>query len=150
MSENWIDDLKPSDSVIVVGNGNQLDDILQVDRLTKTQVVLINTSSRFSRSDGRLIGASVWNTQSLKMATPQRIEKIKIANRRSKFIYFLRNIKWSDVSSEKLEEIWNSSKRLEWLEYHKQGRRDKIPLCSKCEYWGISNVKRFEKISNNK
>ena len=105
MSENWIDDLKPSDSVIVVGNGNQLDDILQVERLTKTQVVLINTSSRFSRSDGRLIGASVWNTQSLKMATPQRIEKIKIANRRSKFIYFLRNIKWSDVSSEKLEII---------------------------------------------
>ncbi len=55
-----------------------------------------------------------------------------------------------DVRTEKLEEIWNSSKRLEWLEYHKQGRRDKIPLCSKCEYWGISNVKRFEKISNNK
>ncbi|MCK5432170.1 MAG: hypothetical protein KAJ03_05465 [Gammaproteobacteria bacterium] len=123
MSENWIDDLKPSDSVIVVGNGNQLDDILQVERLTKTQVVLINTSSRFSRSDGRLIGASVWNTQSLKMATPQRIEKIKIANRRCELIYFVSNTAWNEVSSEKLEEIVKTVKDLNDNKHNKNKAR---------------------------
>lgn len=42
-----------------------------------------------------------------------------------------------DINKESLEEIWNSKKRMEWLELHKQGRRDKIPLCSYCHYWGI-------------
>ena len=46
---------------------------------------------------------------------------------------------------QKLKEIWNSPRRNKWLEYHIQGRRDKIPLCSKCEYWGVSNAKRFKK-----
>ena len=36
-----------------------------------------------------------------------------------------------------LEELWNCEKRMEWLAYHKQGRRDKIPLCSYCHFWGV-------------
>lgn len=42
-----------------------------------------------------------------------------------------------DMNSHSVEEIWNSPKRLEWLEFHKQGRRDKIPLCSFCHFWGV-------------
>lgn len=42
-----------------------------------------------------------------------------------------------DANTERLEDIWNGEKRMEWLEYHKQGRRDKVPLCSYCEFWGI-------------
>lgn len=42
-----------------------------------------------------------------------------------------------NANNQTLEEIWNNKKRLQWLEYHKQGRRDKIPLCSKCDFWGI-------------
>lgn len=42
-----------------------------------------------------------------------------------------------DINKQPLDKIWNSPKRLEWLEYHKQGRRDKIPLCSYCHYWGV-------------
>jgi len=36
-----------------------------------------------------------------------------------------------------LIDIWNSSKRKEWLKYHIEGRRDKVPLCSSCEFWGV-------------
>lgn len=42
-----------------------------------------------------------------------------------------------DANTERLEDIWNGEKRMKWLEYHKQGKRDKVPLCSYCEFWGI-------------
>ncbi len=43
-----------------------------------------------------------------------------------------------DVNVDTLLDIWNSEKRKEWIEYHKQGRRDKVELCSYCHYWGVS------------
>ena len=36
-----------------------------------------------------------------------------------------------------LSEIWNSTKRLEWLDKHIEGKRNEVPLCSQCEFWGI-------------
>ena len=42
-----------------------------------------------------------------------------------------------DVKRQSLKEIWNSPKRMKWLEYHRQGKRDEIPLCSYCHYWGV-------------
>jgi len=49
-----------------------------------------------------------------------------------------------NVNNQSLEEIWNSEKRMEWLEYHKQGRRDKIPLCSYCHFWGVPTGGDYE------
>jgi len=55
-----------------------------------------------------------------------------------------------DANKQTLAEIWNSPKRLEWMEYHKKGRRDKVPLCSYCHFWGVPtsniNIENFEKI----
>lgn len=42
-----------------------------------------------------------------------------------------------NVKDQTIEEIWNGEKRMQWLEYHKQGKRDKIPLCSYCHFWGV-------------
>jgi len=42
-----------------------------------------------------------------------------------------------DMKTQSLSEIWNSHKRIEWLEFHKQGRRDKVPLCAYCHFWGV-------------
>lgn len=42
-----------------------------------------------------------------------------------------------DIKSQTLEEIWNGKKRMEWLEFHKQGKREKVPLCLHCHYWGV-------------
>lgn len=42
-----------------------------------------------------------------------------------------------DANRESLSEVWNGSKRLNWLELHKQGKREQIPLCKKCQYWGV-------------
>ncbi len=42
-----------------------------------------------------------------------------------------------DAYKESLADIWNSPKRLAWLESHKQGKRDEVPLCSYCQFWGV-------------
>jgi len=42
-----------------------------------------------------------------------------------------------DASSTALADIWNGSKRKEWIKHHIEGHRDKIPLCSYCDFWGV-------------
>jgi len=45
-----------------------------------------------------------------------------------------------DVTKQLLKEIWNSDIRKEMLHYHKIGRRDKIPFCRNCNYWGFPAI----------
>ena len=43
-----------------------------------------------------------------------------------------------DLNESTLDELWNSPKRMEWLEAHKRGRRDQAsPLCKNCLYYGV-------------
>lgn len=42
-----------------------------------------------------------------------------------------------DCTMTPLIDIWNSPERREWLKYHIEGRRDRVPLCSYCEFWGV-------------
>ena len=42
-----------------------------------------------------------------------------------------------DAKTSPLMDIWGSSKRREWLQYHLVGKRERVPLCSQCEYWGV-------------
>lgn len=42
------------------------------------------------------------------------------------------NVKYNTI-----EDIWFGEKRKEWLEKHIEGKRNEVPLCSQCEFWGI-------------
>ncbi|MBI4283926.1 MAG: SPASM domain-containing protein [Chloroflexi bacterium] len=42
-----------------------------------------------------------------------------------------------DANTTPLVDIWNGEKRQEWRQYHIEGRRDKVPLCSYCHFWGV-------------
>lgn len=42
-----------------------------------------------------------------------------------------------DTTKTALLEIWNSSKRKQWLDYHINGNRKQVPLCRQCEFWGV-------------
>jgi radical SAM protein with 4Fe4S-binding SPASM domain len=42
-----------------------------------------------------------------------------------------------NVADQSIEELWNGEQRRRWLALHVAGRRDEVPLCSKCEYWGV-------------
>jgi MoaA/NifB/PqqE/SkfB family radical SAM enzyme len=42
-----------------------------------------------------------------------------------------------DANITPLIDIWNGLKRKKWLKYHMEGKRNKVPLCSYCEFWGV-------------
>ena len=42
-----------------------------------------------------------------------------------------------DTNKIPLVDIWNSLKRRQWLKWHIEGKRKKVPLCSYCEFWGV-------------
>ena len=42
-----------------------------------------------------------------------------------------------DANTQSLTEIWNGNQRKEWLTLHIGGKRQEIPICSRCDYWGI-------------
>ena len=42
-----------------------------------------------------------------------------------------------DANTTPLVDIWNGPKRKKWLRYHLEGKRDKVPLCSYCDFWGV-------------
>lgn len=42
-----------------------------------------------------------------------------------------------DCTKTPLVDIWNGAKRKKWLNYHIEGKRQKIKLCSHCEFWGV-------------
>ncbi len=35
-----------------------------------------------------------------------------------------------------IELIWRSERRMSMIRHHVKGERDKVPLCSECDYWG--------------
>lgn len=42
-----------------------------------------------------------------------------------------------DCTRESLINIWNGSRRKEIIKFHIEGKRGKVDLCSRCEFWGI-------------
>ena len=42
-----------------------------------------------------------------------------------------------DVTKNNIRSIWTGALRTQWLEYHLTGKREKIPICKTCEFWGI-------------
>lgn len=54
-----------------------------------------------------------------------------------------------DVNKQSLKEIWNGERRMTWLHHHKQGRRDNVPLCSYCHFWGVPTGVNYSKQKND-
>jgi MoaA/NifB/PqqE/SkfB family radical SAM enzyme len=48
-----------------------------------------------------------------------------------------------DARKQSLGEIWNGEKRMAWLTQHRQGRRDRVPLCAYCHFWGFPTGTEF-------
>ena len=43
----------------------------------------------------------------------------------------------ANVEDFSLADIWNSEVCLNWIQHHINGRRDLVPLCGECDYWGV-------------
>jgi len=43
-----------------------------------------------------------------------------------------------DANKTPIADIWNGEERKKWLKAHLEQRRDKIPLCSYCDFYGVA------------
>lgn len=42
-----------------------------------------------------------------------------------------------DATTTPLTEIWNGTMRRQWIKEHIKGKRKNVPLCERCEFWGV-------------
>lgn len=42
-----------------------------------------------------------------------------------------------NINNQTITDIWNGEKRKQWLQQHINMKRQDVPLCSKCDFWGI-------------
>ena len=42
-----------------------------------------------------------------------------------------------NIKTESLSDMWYGEKRAYWTSLHVAGRREEVPLCALCEYWGV-------------
>ena len=42
-----------------------------------------------------------------------------------------------NIKIESLYDMWYGKKRTQWTALHVAGRRNEVPLCKQCEYWGV-------------
>lgn len=42
-----------------------------------------------------------------------------------------------NLNTQSLASIWNSGLRAQWVRWHIEGDRNKVPLCGECDFWGV-------------
>ena len=106
MSNEWLENIKVGDKVIVSGSGfGSLNKIDTVERLTKTQIVLKNTHSKYRRSSGRSVGGDVWSMGFISEATREKILKIQEARYRLNLLNKIESIRIGNLSTDSLKSI---------------------------------------------
>lgn len=101
--KNFIDGLKPGDTVIV--SKLNLSGVLKtVERITKTQVIL-SSGSRFRKKDGFEVGGDIWNTYHLEEVTPEKVSKIHYNKEREQLSLKLKCLNWHSLELSTLREV---------------------------------------------
>ena len=105
--KTWLDSLQPGDTwtyVYTSGYSSRRDvDTVTVEKLTKTQIVLLN-GARYRRSDGGKVGGSYFD----KLHSPSRPEELQKAadEREHRWLAAqLDGVKWKNIVKEKLEAV---------------------------------------------
>jgi hypothetical protein len=101
-------DLKAGDEVVLVSRGLGKDKYLlkQVDRVTKTQIVIGN--SKYNRVNGFEAGSNSWYRDSLKMPTEDALKKVQEYNQfvlKWHLMKDFQDIDWDKFSFEQLKQI---------------------------------------------
>ena len=90
------------DVVFVVSMFNKRLDV--VERVTKTQVILRNSNTKYKSCTGYQVGGDIYGSR-IQKATPEEIEDYKEELRIKKITNTLSNTNWNEVSSDKLDKI---------------------------------------------
>jgi len=105
--EIWLSNIDVGTKVIISGSFHR-EDIDEVVRLTKTQIILKDTKAKFKRSNGFVVGGSCWNTDMLREATDEKIAKIKESRLRKTMIKKIEECDFRRIDTETLMKTHNT------------------------------------------
>lgn len=100
---NWKEYLKAGDNVLVISNHDR-PEIHKIQQVTKAQIVL-DSSDRYSKATGELIGCSGNRYKFLKKATFEEMLEIREAAKKRSLINKLKNVNYSKLSLETLSSL---------------------------------------------
>lgn len=103
---NWIEQLKPGDKVIVYWptTGHRIPIIKEVKSVGKKLISLVDYSQRFNKETGRETGGD-WDYGSLKEATPEETNKIRLAIEKQEVVARLEKVRFDKLPLSVLKEI---------------------------------------------
>ena len=104
MEDKFPMNLQVGDKVIVVGR--TVEKVLVVERVTKTQLILSSTSSRFRRDNGWQIGGRTWSKEFLIEATPEKLREACDKNERLRMLARLRKYPWGSLSTFDMKRVF--------------------------------------------
>lgn len=96
-------DLQVGDDVIVAGMSCRR--IAEIDKVTKTQIVVGNT--RFRRDSGWQCGGDKWNIRRISVPTEKEISEIKEETLRKKLLYAISSFDFKRLSTDELKQVYN-------------------------------------------
>ena len=96
-------DLVAGDDVLVTGNYHRR--IANVDKVTKTQIVV--NSVKFRRDSGWQCGSDSWDRKSISIPSEKEISDIKEENLRNALIYAIRSFDFKRLSTDELKQVYN-------------------------------------------
>lgn len=106
MGIEFLSNLKVGDKVVVYTNFCD-DQILEVVRLTKTQILVGKEEMRFSKKDGMLVGGGAWSTTHIREAEEKEVEKILYNQEVKKLLKKLHSINFNTLPLSKIKKILN-------------------------------------------
>lgn len=102
---DWLTSAKVGDDVIVRGDYGVGRSISRIERLTKTQIIVAGSTTRFRRADGHEIGAVAYSGRALEQGTPEAVLTVRNAIRAEKLATQLNHRNWRNTPLETLEKV---------------------------------------------
>ena len=102
---NWTQKLEVGDKVILRGRTLSQSLVTSVERLTKTQIILKHTSTKYNRNNGDEVGGNSWSSYSIQEYDVGLSNKITYDRELIKLRKILRDHIWGKETKEDLEKI---------------------------------------------
>lgn len=106
---NELENVKVGDLMVVNGSYAHLDCLKEVERITKSQIIV--NKRRYWKKNGRLVGDGDWCYGFIKPATEKDIEIINKREQKDKLLTFFRKVVWCTLSLESLQTIYDVVKK---------------------------------------
>lgn len=106
---NKLENIEVGDLMIVRGSFTCGECLREVERVTKSQIVV--DKRRYWKKDGRLVGGGDWCYGFIKPALEKDIERLNKVKQKNELLAYIRRVAWCSLSLESLQTICDVVKK---------------------------------------